>query len=214
MSEFEKSADTREEIKQKLGKIVIKLPMMGYIRLFGPVVGLPMKVSDEDAKEIEKEAEYQKQLEKYNELQKQLAEIQAGKKIKGFWGGDKTAERKAEIEQQLKEMNFTPREEAQDKAKQVVEAQMEPLNELEKSRAEENTMVNESFASVAKARELEQKKQEEQQTQQASQSYEMFQFMKDMRSEMKDGFANPQVVPAPVVITNNNGPNPAMMENR
>ena len=47
-----------EEIKQKLGKIVIKLPMMGYIRLFGPVVGLPMKVSDEDAKEIEKDAEY------------------------------------------------------------------------------------------------------------------------------------------------------------
>ena len=38
--------------------------------------------------------------------------------------------------------------------------------------------------------------------------------MKDMRSEMKDGFANPQVVPAPVVITNSNGPNPAMMENR
>ena len=32
--------------------------MMGYIRLFGPVVGLPMKVSDEDAKEIENDAEY------------------------------------------------------------------------------------------------------------------------------------------------------------
>lgn len=203
-----------EEIKQKLGKIVIKLPMMGYIRLFGPVVGLPMKVSDEDAKEIEKDAEYQKQLEKYNDLQKQLAEIQAGKKIKGFWGGDKTAERKAELEKQLKEMNFTPREEAQDKAKQVVSAQMEPLNELEKSRVEENKMVNESFASVAKARELEQKKQEDQQTWQSSQTYEMFQLMKDMRSEMKDGFANPNVVPAPVVITNSNGPNPAMMENR
>ena len=65
-------------------------------------------------------------------------------------------------------MNFTPREEAQDKAKQVVSAQMEPLNELEKSRVEENKMVNESFASVAKARELEQKKQEEQQTWQSS----------------------------------------------
>ena len=65
-------------------------------------------------------------------------------------------------------MNFTPREEAQDKAKQVVSAQMEPLNELEKSRVEENKMVNESFASVAKARELEQKKQEDQQTWQSS----------------------------------------------
>lgn len=97
---------------------------------------------------------------------------------------------------------------------QVVNQQMQPIQEMEKSKVEENTMVNESFASVAKARELEQKKQEEQQTWQSSQTYEMFQFMKDMRSEMKDGFANPQVVPAPVVITNNNGPNPAMMENR
>lgn len=203
-----------EEFKQRLGKIVIKLPMMGYIRLFGPAVGLPMKVSDEDAAEIEKENQYQEQLEKFNKLQKELADIAAGRRDDSGIFTTSNDKRKKQIESELAKMNFTPREEAQSKAQQVVAAQMEPLNELEKSRVEENTMVNESFASVAKARELEQKKQEEQQTWQSSQTYEMFQFMKDMRSEMKDGFANPQVVPAPVVITNNNGPNPAMMENR
>lgn len=203
-----------EEFKQRLGKIVIKLPMMGYIRLFGPAVGLPMKVSDEDAAEIEKENQYQEQLEKFNELQKELADIAAGRRDDSGIFTTSNDKRKKQIESELAKMNFTPREEAQSKAQQVVAAQMEPLNELEKSRVEENTMVNESFASVAKARELEQKKQEEQQTWQSSQTYEMFQFMKDMRSEMKDGFANPQVVPAPVVITNNNGSNPAMMENR
>ena len=103
---------------------------------------------------------------------------------------------------------------SQDIANQVVTQQMQPLQEMEQSKAEVNVSVNESFASVAKARQIEQERQQEQQDYSMSQQYEMFQFMKDMRSEMKNGFANPQVVPAPIMITNNNGPNPAMMENR
>ena len=203
-----------EEFKQRLGKIIIKLPMMGYIRLFGPAVGLPMKVSDEDAAEIDKENEYQKQLEKFNKLQQELADITAGRRDDSGMFTTSNSKRKKQIESELAKMNFTPRQEAQDKAQQVVEAQMKPLQEMEQSKAEANASVDESFASVAKARQLEQERQQEQQDYSINQQTEMFQFMKDMRGEMKNGFANPQVVPAPIMITNNNGPNPAMMENR
>lgn len=119
-----------------------------------------------------------------------------------------------QVVQNFEEISQTTIQNSQEIAQQVVNQQMQPLQEMEQTKTEQNSQVNESFASVAKARELEQQKQQEQQSWRDNQSYEMFQFMKDMRSEMKDGFANPNVIPAPIMITNNAGPNPAMMENR
>lgn len=220
----------------KLADMIWSLPVIGTFRPFGFLAGKDFFLSEAEEKEYKEVTSKRKAAQDIDKdieaLKERLAKgdttvgrLDYGDGLAGYKHGTKLEDVIKDMEARRNKLNAEANAaaqkqmnlvevDAQSKAQQAVATQMQPLNELEKSRAEENTMVNESFASVAKAEELEQKKQEEQQSWQSDQIYEMFQFLKDMRSEMKDGFANPQVVPAPVVITNNNGPNPAMMENR
>ncbi len=124
------------------------------------------------------------------------------------------AKSKPQVVQNSEENTQTTIQNSQEVAQQVVNNQMQPIQEMEQAKAEQRTQADESFASVAKAKELEQQHQREQDIYRDTQSQEMFQFIRDMRYEMNSGFAKPNVIPAPVMITNNAGPNPAAVENR
>lgn len=81
----EKIKEVWNSLKVKMGNIVLKVPFFGFVRPFGPMAGLPFKLSESESDDYEKFGKRLSEIDKENEKDdKRLKEIDEKIKNKDF----------------------------------------------------------------------------------------------------------------------------------
>ena len=170
-----------------MGNIVLKVPFFGFVRPFGPMAGLPFKLSDSEADDYEK---FSKPLEKINkeddkarERMKELEERMVGDKFRDNKDASEYYRLRRQLEHNEKTRKTIEREfeakqaqRAKDLAQQQVSQAMKPVDSINKMKAESDIKLQQQ------GQEMSQKMQEKEEKQQ---KFDAAQY--DMMSQVNPG---------------------------